>query len=59
VTLTEGGEITGRVMGADDSAVVLSDDEGERRLDYDELVRGLVQVEFNRRGGDGPDGDED
>ncbi len=58
-TLTEGGEITGRVTGADDTAVVLSGGDGERRLGYDELVRGLVQVEFNRRGGDGPDGDED
>lgn len=58
-TLTEGGEITGRVTGADDTAVVLSGDDGERRLGHDELVRGLVQVEFNRRGGDGAAGDED
>lgn len=58
-TLTEGGEITGRVTAADDTAVVLGGDDGERRLGYDELVRGLVQVEFNRRGGDDPDGDED
>lgn len=58
-TLTGGGEITGRVAGADDTAVVLSGDDGERRLGHDELVSGLVQVEFNRRGGDGPAGDED
>ena len=32
---------------------------GERRLGHDELARGLVQVEFNRRGSDDPSGDED
>lgn len=58
-TLTGGGEITGRVTSADGTAVVLGGDDGERRLGYDELARGLVQVEFNRRAGDGTDGDED
>ncbi len=58
-TLTGGEEITGRVTAADDEAVTLDIDGRERRLVYDELTRGLVQVEFNRRGGDDPDGDED
>ncbi|WP_256514266.1 ribosome maturation factor RimP [Actinoallomurus soli] len=58
-TLSEGGEITGRVMSADDTAVVLDSDGRERRLGYDELTRGLVQVEFNRRGDDAAAGDED
>ncbi len=58
-TLAEGEEITGRVTTADDDAVTLDIDGRERRLGYDELTRGLVQVEFNRRGGDDPDGDED
>jgi hypothetical protein len=38
---------------------VLEVDGGERRLGHDELTRGLVQVEFNRKGADGPGGDED
>jgi ribosome maturation factor RimP len=58
-TLSGGEEVTGRVTAADDEAVVLDTDGQERRLGYDELARGLVQVEFNRRGDDGPDGDED
>jgi ribosome maturation factor RimP len=58
-TLTGGEEITGRVTGADDDTVVLDTDGGERRLGHDELTRGLVQVEFNRRGADDLSGDED
>jgi ribosome maturation factor RimP len=57
-TLAEGEQVTGRVTGADDTAVVLDTDGQERRLGYEELTRGLVQVEFNRRG-DGAFGDED
>ncbi|MCW2946502.1 MAG: ribosome maturation factor RimP [Actinoallomurus sp.] len=58
-TLTGGEEVTGRVTAADDTAVVLDTEGRERRLGYDELTRGLVQVEFNRRGDDDPVGDED
>jgi ribosome maturation factor RimP len=58
-TLAGGEEVTGRVTAADDQAVVLDADGDGRRLGYDELTRGLVQVEFNRRGDDDPDGDED
>jgi ribosome maturation factor RimP len=58
-TLAAGGEVTGRVTSADDEAVVLDVDGAERTLGHDELVRGLVQVEFNRRGADDPGGDED
>jgi ribosome maturation factor RimP len=58
-TLSGGEEITGRVRAADDEAVVLDTDGRERRLGHDELTRGLVQVEFNRRGDDDPVGDED
>lgn len=58
-TLSGGEEVSGRVSTADDEAVVLATDGQERRLGYDELARGLVQVEFNRRGDDDPDGDED
>jgi hypothetical protein len=38
---------------------MLDTDGHERRLRYDELTRGLVQVEFNRRSEDDPAGDED
>lgn len=62
-TLSDGGQVTGRVTAADDTAVLLDVDGAERRLGYDELTRGLVQVEFNRRrdgdGTDPADGDED
>jgi ribosome maturation factor RimP len=58
-TLSGGEEITGRVTAVDDGTVVLDADGHERRLGQDELVRGLVQVEFNRRGDDDPVGDED
>ena len=53
--LSGGEEITGRVTAADDAVVVLDTDSSERRLGYDELVRGLVQVEFNRRPADDED----
>jgi ribosome maturation factor RimP len=58
-TLAAGGEITGRVTSADDEAIVLYVGGDERRLGHDELVRGLVQVEFNRRGVDDSGGGED
>jgi ribosome maturation factor RimP len=58
-TLTGGEEVTGRITAVDDTAVMIDTDGRERRLGYDELNRGLVQVEFNRRGEDDPGGDED
>jgi ribosome maturation factor RimP len=58
-TLAEGGEVTGRITAADDDAVTINDESREHRLAYDELTRGLVQVEFNRRGEEDPGGDED
>ena len=70
VSLTAGGEVTGRVIAADEEGVTLElpgkkpgTTGGERRLAYAELGRGKVQVEFNRPGtkddelGDG-DGDD-
>jgi ribosome maturation factor RimP len=58
-TLAAGEEITGRITAADDDGVTFDVDGGERRLGHDELTRGLVQVEFNRRGDEDPVGDED
>lgn len=48
-TLTGGAEVTGRIVSADDAAVVLDVDGTERALPHAELVRGAVQVEFNRK----------
>ena len=49
-TLVGGAEATGRVMSADDDGVVLDVDGTERVLAYADLLRGVVQVEFNRKG---------
>ncbi|GAA4564740.1 ribosome maturation factor RimP [Planotetraspora kaengkrachanensis] len=43
--LKDGTSAEGRVTGADDSGVEL---DGTRRLGFEELVRGRVQVEFSR-----------
>jgi ribosome maturation factor RimP len=53
--LTAGGEMEGRVVAADDEAVVVDVAGDQRRLGLDELGRGRVQVEFRRDGA----GDED
>ena len=66
VTVTAGGaELTGRIVEADDTGVVLElpgkkpGTKGERRaFGHPELGRGRVQVEFNRPGLS-DDGDED
>ena len=49
VTLVAGGTVTGRVTSADDSAVTLDVDGTDQVLPYAEIVRGNVQVEFNRK----------
>jgi ribosome maturation factor RimP len=53
-----GGDIEGRVVTADDEAVVIDVAGEERRLGYGEVDRGRVQVEFRRTGQD-TDADED
>ena len=49
-TLTDGSTVTGRVLAADESGADL-DADGARRLDWAEVARGRVQVEFRRKGG--------
>jgi ribosome maturation factor RimP len=49
--LLAGGEIEGRVVSADDTAVVIDVAGTERRLGLEELGRGRVQVEFRRTAG--------
>jgi len=48
VTLRDGGSLAGRVRTADDEKVVLHVDGTERMLSYEEIVRGKVQIEFDR-----------
>lgn len=56
VPLRQGGEVTGRVVAADGAGVSLDVGGTRRALDYDELGRGQVQVEFRRGDGEGDRG---
>jgi ribosome maturation factor RimP len=47
--LRNGSSAEGRVTGADESGVEL---DGTRRIEFDDLARGRVQVEFSRTGDD-------
>jgi ribosome maturation factor RimP len=62
--LADGGQIEGRVVAADDDAVVLEVAGRRRRFGHGELGRGRVQVEFRRPEGQaegraGSDDDDD
>jgi ribosome maturation factor RimP len=57
--LTAGGSVTGRVLSADDTAVTLDVAGAERVLPLADVARGVVQVEFNRKGAPGPGLDDD
>lgn len=48
VGLTAGGEITGRVLGADETAVEIEVGGEPRSYGFGEVGRGRVQVEFHR-----------
>ncbi|MEU8355228.1 ribosome maturation factor RimP [Nonomuraea sp. NPDC048882] len=54
--LRDGTVMEGRIMTADDTGVDLDVEGAARRLDYESLTRGRVQVEFRRF--DDVDGDE-
>ncbi|MFC5825592.1 ribosome maturation factor RimP [Nonomuraea insulae] len=54
--LDDGAVVEGRVLAADESGVDLDVEGTARRLDYQHLTRGRVQVEFRRF--DDVDGDE-
>ena len=49
-SLRDGGQVTGRVLAADERAVSLDTERGPATLSYPELVRGAVQVEFATAG---------
>jgi ribosome maturation factor RimP len=58
--LRDGGSVEGRVLAADESGVELEVGSSRRRLGWDELAKGRVQVEFRRPDGDdGLDDEED
>ncbi|HVE99666.1 MAG TPA: ribosome maturation factor RimP [Mycobacteriales bacterium] len=59
VTPQEGPSWTGRVVSADDVGPVLDAAGTRRAVRYDDVRRALVQVEFNRSGGDDPVDGED
>ncbi|MEU4544273.1 ribosome maturation factor RimP [Nonomuraea dietziae] len=46
--LRDGGLVEGRIRGADESGVEIDVDGAPRRIDYQDLTRGRVQVEFRR-----------
>jgi len=48
-TLSDGSQLTGRVGASDDDGVTLEVSGAERRLAYGDIVKALVQVEFNRK----------
>lgn len=54
--MRDGTEVEGRILGADESGVDLDVAGTTHRLDYKDLARGRVQVEFRRI--DDVDGDE-
>ncbi|MDP9417849.1 MAG: ribosome maturation factor RimP [Actinomycetota bacterium] len=46
--LVDGTDATGRVVDAGENGVTLEQDGGDRRLGWEQLRRGSVQVEFSR-----------
>jgi ribosome maturation factor RimP len=47
--LSDGSQVTGRVGSSDDSGVTLVVSGTPRRVEYAEVIKALVQVEFNRK----------
>jgi len=48
-SLVEGGEIEGRILSSDDEGVTLTVDGQDRRLEYADIAKAKVQIEFNRK----------
>ena len=49
VTLSDGGEVSGRITSSTDDAVTLDVDGTAREIGYAEVDKALVQIEFNRK----------
>ena len=52
VTTTDGDTVTGRIVRSDDEAATLDVEGTPREVDYAEVAKALVQVEFNRKPSD-------
>jgi ribosome maturation factor RimP len=50
---------TGRILDADDEAVVIAVGDGTSRLTYDQVVRAVVQIEFNKKSTESADDADD
>ena len=50
-TLRDGTQVTGRVGESDESGVTLDVSGTARRLEFDAVLKALVQIEFNRKDG--------
>jgi ribosome maturation factor RimP len=48
VTLHEGGELTGRIVGADEDGADLDVDGDARRVGFDDVAKARIQIEFTR-----------
>jgi ribosome maturation factor RimP len=48
-TLTDGTDLTGRIVASDDTAATLDVDGQEREVAYADVAKALVQIEFNRK----------
>ncbi len=48
-TLSDDASVTGRIGASDDDGVTLDIDGAERRIDYTDVRKALVQIEFNRK----------
>ena len=48
-TLTDGGEVTGRILDSDESAATLDVDGDRREVAYADVAKALVQIEVNRK----------
>jgi ribosome maturation factor RimP len=53
VDLSDGSQVTGRVGSSDDEGVTLDVSGTDRRVAYAEVVKALVQIEFNRKSEEG------
>ncbi|MBE7323335.1 ribosome maturation factor RimP [Nocardioides sp. Y6] len=57
ITLVEGGEVSGRIGDSDETSATVEVDGADHTVVYADVVKALVQVEFNRRSND-EDGDD-
>lgn len=50
--LTDGTALTGRITAADDTTITVTTDTAIRNIDLDQIAKGVVQIEMNRRDSD-------